>query len=97
MSERFSHDFVPAPASFRHAEMSAAVSAVLKSPGKPLDQATRSHMEPRFGSDFSQVRIHTDDAAARSAHELTAAAYTVGAHIAFARDAHAPGTAAGDE
>ena len=33
---------------------------VLGSPGRPLDPATRAFMEPRFGLDFSGVRLHTD-------------------------------------
>ena len=36
------------------------VHEVLRSPGQPLDAATRAHMEPRFGHDFSSVRVHTD-------------------------------------
>lgn len=35
-------------------------------------------MEPRFGHDFSQVRVHTDDKAAESARAVNARAYTVG-------------------
>jgi hypothetical protein len=31
------------------------VSEVLRSPGRPLDAATRAFMEPRFGHDFSRV------------------------------------------
>ena len=34
------------------------VHEVLCSPGQPLDAATRTHMEPRFGHDFSHVRVH---------------------------------------
>src|SRR6478752_1439777 len=33
------------------------VHEVLRSPGQPLDGATRSFMEPRFGHDFSNVRV----------------------------------------
>ena len=36
------------------------VHDVLRSPGQPLDSATRAFVEPRFGHDFSQVRVHTD-------------------------------------
>lgn len=32
----------------------------LRGGGKPLEPATRAFMEPRFGHDFSGVRIHTD-------------------------------------
>src|SRR5216683_1606553 len=36
------------------------VHEVLHSPGQPLDTSTRDFMEPRFGHDFSGVRVHTD-------------------------------------
>jgi hypothetical protein len=59
------------------------VHDVLRSPGHPLDAETRAFMEPRFGHDFSQVRIHTDDKAAESAWAVNALAYTVGRDIVF--------------
>ena len=68
---------------------------VLQSAGRPLDRATRAFMEPRFGHDFSQVRIHADGEAAQSASELHAKAYTVGNHIAFASGSFAPSTREG--
>jgi len=40
-------------------------------------------MEPRFGYDFSRVRVHTDAKAAESATAVDAQAYTVGANIVF--------------
>ena len=40
---------------------------VLRSPGQPLDAATRGLMESRFGHDFSSVRIHSDAKAAEAA------------------------------
>jgi hypothetical protein len=39
--------------------MPPIVHEVLRSPGQPLDASTRAFMEPRFGHDFSQVRVHT--------------------------------------
>jgi hypothetical protein len=59
------------------------VHDVLSSPGQPLDSSSRAFMEPRFGYDFSSVRIHADDKAAASADALSARAYTVGGHIVF--------------
>ena len=59
------------------------VSDVLRSPGHPLDSATRAFFEPRFGHDFSQVRIHTDTRAAESARAIQARAYTAGNDIVF--------------
>lgn len=37
------------------------VHEVLRSPGQPLDPATRAFMEPRFGHDFSRVRVHNSE------------------------------------
>jgi hypothetical protein len=68
---------------------------VLCSPGRPLDPATRACMKPRFGHDFSQVRVHTDAQAGASARNVQALAYTVGNDIAFAENRYAPNTAAG--
>jgi hypothetical protein len=50
-------------------------------------------MEPRFGQDFSRVRVHADATAAESARSVHALAYTVGQHIVFAPgqyDPHSP-------
>ncbi|QIG47222.1 DUF4157 domain-containing protein [Nordella sp. HKS 07] len=71
------------------------VRDVLSSPGRPLDASQRAYFEPRFGHDFSDVRVHSDMGAASSALCLGAAAYTVGPHIAFAAGHFAPGTSAG--
>jgi outer membrane protein OmpA-like peptidoglycan-associated protein len=64
------------------------VGEVLHSPGSPLDADTRAFMEPRFGQDFSQVRVHTDAKAADSANAVHAHAYTVGKDIVFGRGQH---------
>jgi hypothetical protein len=52
-------------------------------------------MGARLGADFSDVRIHTDVQAARSASALSARAYTVGNEVVFGDGAFAPDTAAG--
>ena len=57
------------------------VHEVLRSPGQPLDTATRAFMEPRFGQDFSHVRVHSNAAAQQSAREINARAYTAGQNI----------------
>ncbi|WTG04890.1 DUF4157 domain-containing protein [Streptomyces sp. NBC_01590] len=59
----------------------SAVHEVLRTPGRPLDDATRSDMESRLGADFSDVRLHTDAAAKASAGEVGARAYTSGSHV----------------
>jgi hypothetical protein len=70
------------------------VHEVLRSPGQPLDAATRAFFEPRFGHDFSRIRVHTDTRAGESAQAMNALAYTVGSHVVF-RDGYAPQTDAG--
>ncbi|SRR5579883_20627 len=68
------------------------VHDVLSSPGQPLDAGTRAFMEPRFGFDFSRVRVHTDARAAESAQAVNALAYTVGHNVVFGTGQYAPGT-----
>ncbi len=57
------------------------VTDILRSPGQPLREETRGFFEPRFGRDFSQVRVHTGGRAEQSAGLMGARAYTVGSHI----------------
>jgi hypothetical protein len=71
------------------------VHDVLRSPGQPLDLATRAYMEPRFGHDFSRVRVHTDAVASASARAMDALAYTVGSDVVFGTDGYAPTTPLG--
>ncbi len=63
--------------------------------GQPLDRDVRSFMETRFGYDFKNVRVHRDEAAARSAEAVNARAYCVAQNIVFGRNEYAPGTAQG--
>lgn len=71
------------------------VNDVISSSGQPLDPATRAFFEPRFGHDFSQVRVHAGDRAAESARAVQARAYTVGKHIVFGAKQFAPGSTEG--
>jgi hypothetical protein len=67
----------------------------LRSPGQPLDAASRAYFEPRFGLDFSGVRIHSDARAAASAADVHSLAYTFGKNIVFRSGFYAPGTLEG--
>ena len=83
------------PAGSAEPAVSAAppiVHDVLRSPGQPLDQATRAFFEKRFGHDLSQVQTHTNDKAAESARQVGALAYTIESHIVFGAGQHAPNT-----
>src|SRR5947209_2505170 len=63
--------------------------------GQPLDESTRSFMEPRFGHDFSQLRVHTYERAAESARSVNALAYTAGQDVGFGGGQYEPGTMEG--
>ncbi len=73
----------------------ASVDHVLAGPGKPFDAVLQQDMEQRFGHDFSRVRVHTGSAAAQSAREVNAHAYTVRNDIVFGAGQFAPATHAG--
>ncbi|MEM6353280.1 MAG: DUF4157 domain-containing protein [Cyanobacteria bacterium P01_D01_bin.14] len=64
----------------------------LQGGGQPLPTSTRSFFEPRFGHDFSHVRVHNDT---QSTTALNAHAYTVGRHIVFNTGQYSPQTIAG--
>src|SRR5262245_28851313 len=76
-------------------EVPPVVHNVLRSHGQPLDAKTLSFMESRFGHDFSQVRVHTDEKAAESARTLNALAYTVGRDVVFGTRQYVPETGTG--
>lgn len=81
-----------------HTSPSAAPSVVheaLRSPGEPLDSATRTFMETRFGEDFSRVRVHADAEAGESSRAMNALAYTVGRDVVFGAGEYAPQTPSG--
>jgi hypothetical protein len=65
------------------------------SAGQPLDPATRAFFEPRFGCDFSHVRVHTDAHAAQSANVVNALAYTIGRDVVFGEGRYRPATESG--
>lgn len=72
-----------------------AAAAAVASGGRPLGAGERAYFEPRFGRDLSHVRLHTDAAAARAAAGISARAYTLRNHIAFAPGQYATGTTEG--
>jgi hypothetical protein len=71
------------------------VHDVLRTGGTAMDAPTRAFFEPRFGHDFSRIRLHTDARAAASARAVDALAYTVGPHVVFGAGSYAPHTSAG--
>jgi hypothetical protein len=67
----------------------------LKGGGQPLQESIRSLFEPRFGYDFSQVRVHTDTEADRLNRALSARAFTQGQDIFFQHGAYNPSSSSG--
>src|SRR5262249_20203743 len=56
----------------------AIVNAALRSPGRPLDPATRGSMEPRFGHSFANVRVVDNAESHAAARALDANAFVAG-------------------
>lgn len=64
----------------------------LKGGGQPLDPATRTFFDSRFGNDFNRVRVHTDSQSSQLAKEVNARAFTYGRNLIFASGEYNPGT-----
>ncbi len=69
--------------------------STLRGGGQPLPESARAFYEPRFGADFSGVRVHTGSHAAETAGSINARAFTVGNNIAFGGGQFAPGSQEG--
>lgn len=76
-------------------EAQSPVHGVLASTGRPLEPEVRADMEQRFGQDFTDVRVHDDEAAHQSALAVSAHAYTVGNDLVFQRGRYDPSSPAG--
>src|SRR5882724_906267 len=63
--------------------------------GEPLSSDVRSHMEPRFNAEFTNVRVHNDAESAALSNQLGARAFTYQNHVFFSRDQYQPGTSEG--
>ena len=83
-------DHAPQVGRTAHAQISA-----LRGGGQPLPTSVRAFFEPRFDADFSQVRLHTNSAAAEAARAIQAKAFTAGQDVAFAAGEYVPDSAVG--
>ena len=91
---------LPSPTTILHplslvSEVPPIVHDVVSSPGHPLNAQTRAFMEPRFGHDFTRIRIHNDEKASDSARAVGARAFTLGNHVVFATGQYSPATTEG--
>jgi hypothetical protein len=75
-------------------DLESRINAI-RSGGQPLPASTRAFFEPRFGQDFSGVRIHKNSKAATLAKALQAKAFTAGRNIVFGDGQYAPETVEG--
>lgn len=82
----------PAPPSIQRLPLGAPAGgetdlALPRDGARALSPATRAFMEPRFGADFSGVRVHEGASAAGAADALGARAFTYGSDIWLGRGA----------
>jgi len=76
------------------AEQESPVKEVVgRGGGTPLEPGIRQRMESSFGTDFSDVRVHSGSGAAASARAVDAHAYTVGNEVVLG-EGQAQGSAA---
>jgi Domain of unknown function (DUF4157) len=77
------------------AGIESSIDSMSASGGAPLHGGVRALFEPRFGYDFSDVRVHTGEGASGAAMALGARAFTVGDHIFFGRGEYQPASPQG--
>ncbi|MCO4746790.1 MAG: DUF4157 domain-containing protein, partial [Proteobacteria bacterium] len=75
----------------------AIIDMIKKSRGKALPGAVAQKLAALLGHDFSHVRVHTDNEAAKAADELNARAFALGADVFFNTGEFAPASADGQE
>jgi hypothetical protein len=63
--------------------------------GQPLPKSERGFFEPRFGADFSGVRVHSDSKANQLARSINAKAFTIGQDVVFGSGQYSPGSRMG--
>lgn len=73
------------------------VTNISGSPGERLAPSIRGEMEPKFGHDFSNARVHHDSRADSSSEKMNARAFTVGNQISFAQGQYSPFSLHGKE
>ena len=63
-----------------------------RSSGHPLDSGVKSLLEPLFGHNFGDVRVHADGDADALSDDFSARAFTFGNDLFFGADEYAPDT-----
>jgi hypothetical protein len=84
------------PSTTSNLEANDEINTIRSKSSSTIDTDTKDFMESRFATyDFSNVRIHTDEMAARSAKSVNATAYTIGNDIMFDEGQYKPNTLEG--
>ncbi len=73
----------------------SSLSAARSTGGSPLPASTRRFLEPRFGTNFSQVRVHNNSRASSLAESINARAFTVGSDLFFKKGEFNPESSRG--
>jgi hypothetical protein len=76
-------------------ELETSINGLMASGGQVLPKSTRDFFEPRFGYDFSGVKIHSDSKADMLNRELNSRAFTTGNDIFFGQGQYNPDTSSG--
>lgn len=63
--------------------------------GVPLPPSLRDDLEPKFGADFSEVRVHTNEQSHQLNQAIQAKAFTTGQDMFFRQGAYEPGSRGG--
>ena len=64
---------------------------------KPLSESSRAFFEPRFGADFSDVKVHTGANANHLTKSINAKAFTVGRDVVFGSGQYSPESSSGKQ
>lgn len=72
-------------------DLAGGISSI-RGGGRSMSQSERSFFEPRFGADFSSVRIHEGVRANEAAQSVNARAFTLGSDIVFAAGEYSSGS-----
>ena len=78
-------------------DLQKRITSLQQTRGQPLSPSERAFMEPRFGQDFSGVRIHTDARASEMARAVNARAFTVGRDVVFGAGQYQPRSSEGQQ
>lgn len=76
-------------------EYESMVRGGVQGNSKRLPAHARANFEPKMGSDFSDVQVHTGVNAHEAAHSINAEAYSMDSNIAFRDGAYNPETKSG--